>query len=141
MNCSRGTWGKDLPSPLSSKAFDGLGLTAIEAIPPGTLYDNRDGWRRWYRIPQGTAKAEPDVTIRHRRRVQQDLRRLVGVHNYAIPIKCDRVEPSPEYRTFPLPFPLFLNRSIRSHRRRCRAGVFIEKFRSPVERFDLRKIE
>jgi asparagine synthase (glutamine-hydrolysing) len=53
--------GEGLAFASELKAFDGLGLTAIEAIPPGTLYDNRDGWRRWYRIPQGAAKAEPDV--------------------------------------------------------------------------------
>jgi asparagine synthase (glutamine-hydrolysing) len=53
--------GEGLAFASELKAFDGLGLTAIEAIPPGTLYDNRDGWRRWYRIPHGAAKAEPDV--------------------------------------------------------------------------------
>lgn len=55
------------------KAFDGLGLTTFEAVPPGMLYDSRDGWRRWYRIPQGTAQAEPgfgiDVTARELRLV------------------------------------------------------------------------
>jgi asparagine synthase (glutamine-hydrolysing) len=45
------------------KAFDGLGLTAIEAIPPGTLYDSLDGWRQWYRRPQGAGKAEPGLDV------------------------------------------------------------------------------
>jgi asparagine synthase (glutamine-hydrolysing) len=45
------------------KAFDGLGLTNIEAIPPGSLYDSRDGWRKWYRTPQGAAEAEPDLNV------------------------------------------------------------------------------
>ncbi len=43
------------------KAFDGMGLGAIEAIPPGTLFDSRDGWRQWYRTPQGAAAAEPGL--------------------------------------------------------------------------------
>ena len=39
------------------KAFDGVGLTdvEVEAIPPGGLYDSRDGTRQWYRIPAGAA--------------------------------------------------------------------------------------
>lgn len=45
------------------KAFDGLGLSEIEAVPPGTLYDNRDGWRQWYRLPQGASKMEPGLDI------------------------------------------------------------------------------
>ena len=45
------------------KAFDGLGLTSIEAVPPGTLYDSRDGWRQWYRMPQGAAQVEPDLDV------------------------------------------------------------------------------
>ncbi|MFO7854567.1 MAG: asparagine synthase (glutamine-hydrolyzing) [Paracoccaceae bacterium] len=43
------------------KAFDGMDLGAIEAIPPGTLFDSRDGWRQWYRTPQGAAAAEPGL--------------------------------------------------------------------------------
>ncbi|WP_420404565.1 asparagine synthase (glutamine-hydrolyzing) [Nisaea sp.] len=45
------------------KAFDGIEVTEIEAIPPGSLYDSRDGWRQWYRTPQGAAEAEPDLDI------------------------------------------------------------------------------
>lgn len=43
------------------KAFDGLGLTRIGSIPPGCLYDSRDGWRTWYRRPQGAAAPEPGL--------------------------------------------------------------------------------
>lgn len=45
------------------KAFDGIEVDGIEAIPPGTLYDSRDGWREWYRTPQGAAEAEPGFDI------------------------------------------------------------------------------
>ncbi|MPY72914.1 MAG: asparagine synthase (glutamine-hydrolyzing) [Alphaproteobacteria bacterium] len=68
--------GKGLAFASELKAFDGLGLTAIEAIPPGTLYDSRDGWRQWYRTPQGAAKAEPgldvDATARELRLVLEE---------------------------------------------------------------------
>ena len=45
------------------KAFDGIPIDSVEAIPPGTLYDSRDGWRRWYRTPHGAAEAEPDLNV------------------------------------------------------------------------------
>ena len=45
------------------KAFDGLGLTRIETIPPGSLFDSRDGERRWYRMPQGAAEPEPGLDV------------------------------------------------------------------------------
>ena len=45
------------------KAFDGAGLSTIEAIPPGTLFDSRDGWRQWYRTPHGAAEAEPGLDL------------------------------------------------------------------------------
>ena len=38
------------------KAFDGLGLETVEAIGPGALFDNIDGYREWYRTPQGAAE-------------------------------------------------------------------------------------
>ncbi len=41
------------------KAFDGLGLTAVEAIDPGAMFDSIDGFREWYRMPQGAAELEP----------------------------------------------------------------------------------
>ncbi|MAZ02143.1 MAG: asparagine synthase (glutamine-hydrolyzing) [Sneathiella sp.] len=41
-----------------SKAFDGVPVEKIEAIPPGTLYDSEKGWRQWYRMPQGAPEAE-----------------------------------------------------------------------------------
>ena len=45
------------------KAFDGVGLAEahVEAVPPGGLYDSRDGARIWYRIPAGAAAAGPDA--------------------------------------------------------------------------------
>ena len=45
------------------KAFDGLELDSIEAIPPGGLLDSRDGPRRWHRTPQGAAEAEDGLDI------------------------------------------------------------------------------
>ncbi|MDZ7839566.1 MAG: asparagine synthase (glutamine-hydrolyzing) [Gammaproteobacteria bacterium] len=45
------------------KAFDGLDLVEIEALPPGSLYDSKDGPRRWYRTPHGAAEAEPDLDV------------------------------------------------------------------------------
>ena len=45
------------------KAYDGLGLTEIEAIPPGSLFDSVDGPRRWWRTPHGAAEAEPDLDV------------------------------------------------------------------------------
>jgi asparagine synthase (glutamine-hydrolysing) len=41
------------------KAFDGLGLSSVEAIDPGSMFDSIDGFREWYRIPQGAAEMEP----------------------------------------------------------------------------------
>lgn len=38
------------------KAFDGLGLNRVEAIDPGSLFDSIDGFREWYRMPQGAAE-------------------------------------------------------------------------------------
>jgi asparagine synthase (glutamine-hydrolysing) len=44
------------------KAFDGLGLRDVEAIDPGAMFDSIDGFRDWYRMPQGAAElaAEDD---------------------------------------------------------------------------------
>jgi len=47
------------------KAFDGVPVDSVEAIPPGTLWDSRDGWRRWYRTPHGAAVAESDLDVDH----------------------------------------------------------------------------
>lgn len=41
------------------KAFDGLEIDDIEAVPPGSLFDSRDGYRRWHRSPHGAAEPEP----------------------------------------------------------------------------------
>ena len=55
------------------KAFDGLPVEAVEAIPPGGLFDSIEGARRWYRTPAGAAVAEPgldmDATARELRLV------------------------------------------------------------------------
>jgi len=45
------------------KAFDGVAVDAIEAIPPGSLYDSRDGWRQWYRTPQGAAAIDETLDV------------------------------------------------------------------------------
>ena len=45
------------------KAFDGIEVKSIEAIPPGTLYDSRDGWRQWYRTPHGAADPEEGADL------------------------------------------------------------------------------
>jgi asparagine synthase (glutamine-hydrolysing) len=45
------------------KAFDGIEVDSVEAIPPGSLYDSHDGWRHWYRTPQGAAEPEPGFDV------------------------------------------------------------------------------
>lgn len=45
------------------KAFDGLSFDTIEAIPPGSLFDSLDGYRRWYRTPHGAAEPEEDFDL------------------------------------------------------------------------------
>lgn len=45
------------------KAFDGIDIDSVEAIPPGTLFDSIDGWRTWYRTPHGAAEAEADLDV------------------------------------------------------------------------------
>ena len=47
------------------KAFDGVPVEDIKAIPPGTLFDSRNGWRTWYRTPHGAASPEEDHDIEH----------------------------------------------------------------------------
>jgi len=47
------------------KAFDGVPVDGVEHIPPGGLYDTRDGWRQWYRTPHGAAVLEPGHEIAH----------------------------------------------------------------------------
>ena len=44
------------------KAFDGLGLREgeVETIDPGGMFDSIDGFREWYRMPQGAAELEPE---------------------------------------------------------------------------------
>jgi asparagine synthase (glutamine-hydrolysing) len=51
--------GEGLAFASELKAFDGLGLSNVEAIDPGSMFDSIDGYREWYRIPQGAAEMEP----------------------------------------------------------------------------------
>ncbi|MEO3388480.1 asparagine synthase (glutamine-hydrolyzing) [Mesorhizobium sp. CAU 1741] len=55
--------GEGLAFASELKAFDGIGIDSVEAIPPGGLLDSRDGMRRWYRTPQGAADAEKDADV------------------------------------------------------------------------------
>lgn len=59
--------GEGLAFASELKAFDGIGVEIVEAIPPGGLLDSLDGLRRWYRTPHGAAEAEEDVDdeVRH----------------------------------------------------------------------------
>lgn len=51
--------GEGLAFASELKAFDGLGLSNVESIDPGSMFDSIDGYRQWYRIPQGAAEMEP----------------------------------------------------------------------------------
>ncbi len=42
------------------KAFDGVAVREVEAIEPGAMFDSIDGFRTWYRMPQGAAELAPD---------------------------------------------------------------------------------
>ena len=70
---SDGTEGIAFASEL--KAFDGVGLLdpKIETIPPGGLYDSRDGQRIWYRTPAGAARSESGAKEAPRPVATQDL--------------------------------------------------------------------
>ena len=54
--------GEGLAFASELKAFDGLGLTQddVEAIDPGALFDSIDGFREWFRMPQGAAALGSD---------------------------------------------------------------------------------
>jgi asparagine synthase (glutamine-hydrolysing) len=54
-----GRVGEGLVFASELKAFDGLGLSNVEAIDPGAMFDSIDGFREWYRMPQGAADLEP----------------------------------------------------------------------------------
>lgn len=43
------------------KAYDGIGVEDVEAIPPGGLVDSAQGTRLWYRRPHGAAQAEANA--------------------------------------------------------------------------------
>ena len=45
------------------KTFDGVLVDCIEATPPGHLFDSREGWRQWYRTPQGVQRRSPGLTL------------------------------------------------------------------------------
>ena len=51
--------GEGLAFASELKAFDGLGLSNVESIDPGSMFDSIDGYRQWYRIPQGAAEMVP----------------------------------------------------------------------------------
>ena len=48
--------GEGLAFASELKAFDGLGLRDVDAIDPGAMFDSIDGFREWYRVPQGAAE-------------------------------------------------------------------------------------
>lgn len=41
------------------KALDGLGLSAVETVNPGVMFDSANGFREWSRLPQGAAEPAP----------------------------------------------------------------------------------
>ncbi|PWW01434.1 asparagine synthase (glutamine-hydrolysing) [Hoeflea marina] len=43
------------------KAFDGIGVDAVEAVPAGSTLDSVTGLQRWFRIPQGAGRAEDGI--------------------------------------------------------------------------------
>lgn len=45
------------------KAFDGTEASDIRAIPPGALFDSREGLRRWCRLPHGAGAAERNFDV------------------------------------------------------------------------------
>jgi asparagine synthase (glutamine-hydrolysing) len=53
--------GEGLAFASELKAFDGIGVETVEAIPPGGMLDSLHGPRRWYRTPQGAAHAEENI--------------------------------------------------------------------------------
>lgn len=53
--------GEGLAFASELKAFDGIGVETVEAIPPGGLLDSLHGPRRWYRTPHGAAEAEEGI--------------------------------------------------------------------------------
>jgi asparagine synthase (glutamine-hydrolysing) len=55
--------GEGLAFASELKAFDGVPVDAVEFVPPGGLFDSRDGWRQWYRTPHGAAEAEEGFDV------------------------------------------------------------------------------
>lgn len=45
------------------KAFDGVAVSDIAALPPGHLFDTRSGLRRWHRMPHGASSAESGLDV------------------------------------------------------------------------------
>jgi asparagine synthase (glutamine-hydrolysing) len=51
--------GEGLAFASELKAFDGVPVGKVEAIGPGAMFDSIDGFRAWYRMPQGAAELAP----------------------------------------------------------------------------------
>ncbi|CAN5832373.1 asparagine synthase B [soil metagenome] len=45
------------------KAFDGVPVGEITALPPGHLFDTRSGLRRWHRMPHGASASESGLDV------------------------------------------------------------------------------
>lgn len=45
------------------KAFDGVAVGEIAAVPPGHLFDTRSGLRRWHRMPHGASSPESGLDV------------------------------------------------------------------------------
>ena len=45
------------------KAFDGLSVDDVQAIPPGSMFDSQHGMREWFRIPHGAAELESGASV------------------------------------------------------------------------------
>jgi asparagine synthase (glutamine-hydrolysing) len=52
--------GEGLAFASELKAFDGLDLENVETVDPGAMFDSLDGFREWYRMPQGAAELALD---------------------------------------------------------------------------------
>ncbi len=55
--------GEGLAFASEVKAFDGIPVQEVEALPPGHLFDSRHGLRRWHRLPHGSASPEEGLDV------------------------------------------------------------------------------
>lgn len=55
--------GEGLAFASEVKAFDGIAVEEVAAVPPGHLFDTRSGLRRWHRMPHGAASAEAGLDV------------------------------------------------------------------------------